>query len=151
MFLKMRYNIKTPSYSIQWTGFLLLFFSFILSCKNYENRKHKVEILPLGTWRIIDLKSPVKNIVFHTATTYFVEHQTKNKIVIQAKDNRLSGELIPVNKYSFKMENLASTDVCCNSEDANLLFKFFFGTIKKVQVGNKLILSSNKTVITLEK
>lgn len=107
--------------------------------------------LPMGTWRVIDLKSPERNIVFDTTRTYFFEHNTQNKIIISAEDNSLSGELIPVNKNSFKMENLASTDVCCNSEDANLLFKFFFGTLKYKQVEDKLILSSNKTVVTLEK
>lgn len=122
-----------------------------MSCKNNENKKQDAQTLPLGKWKIIQLKNPQIHIVFDTTRTYFLEHTTQNKIIISAEDNSLSGELIFVNKDSFKLENIAVTDVCCNSEDANLLFKFFYGTIKQEQLGDKLILSSNKTVITLEK
>lgn len=131
--------------------FFTSLFSIILSCKNDENKKQEVDKLPTGKWKITQLKNPQKTIVFDTTRTYFLEHNIQNKIIISAEDNSLSGELIVVNKDSFKMETIAFNDVCCNSEDTNLLFKFFFGTLKQEQVGNKLILSSNKTVITLEK
>ncbi|MFV5702506.1 hypothetical protein ACM55F_11595 [Flavobacterium sp. XS2P12] len=147
----MKYNIQLSRYSIQWTGFILLLFSFIFSCKNYENKKQEVETLPTGKWKIIQLKNPQVNIVFDTTRTYFLEHYAKDTITITAEDNSLSGELIVLNKDSFKMGTLAVTDVCCNSEDAKLLFSFFYDTLKQEQLGNKLILSSNKTVVTLEK
>lgn len=141
------------SYKCEWMCYLLLLLLFVsfISCKKMEHKNQITAELPIGTWRVIDLKSPDKNIVFDTATTYFVEHLTKNKIMILAEDNGLSGEFIVVNKDSFKIENIAVTDVCCNSEDAKMLFKFFYGKIKQKQLGNKLILSSNKTVVTLEK
>ena len=131
--------------------FFTSLFSIILSCKNDENKKQEVDKLPTGKWKITQLKNPQKTIVFDTTRTYFLEHNIQNKIIISAEDNSLSGELIVVNKDSFKMENLAVSDVCCNSEDANLLFSFFYDTIKQEQLENKLILSSNKTVVTLEK
>ena len=146
----MQYNIKISSYSIQWTYFLLLLFSFIFSCKNHENKKQEVETLPTGKWRIIQLKNPQVYIVFDTTSTYFLEHNAKNRIIITAEDNSLSSNLIVVHKNSFKMGNVAVSDVCCNSEEAQLLFRFFYDTLKYEQLGNKLILSSNKTVVTLE-
>ena len=106
--------------------FFTSLFSIILSCKNDENKKQEVDKLPTGKWKITQLKNPQKTIVFDTTRTYFLEHNIQNKIIISAEDNSLSGELIVVNKDSFKMETIAFNDVCCNSEDTNLLFKFFF-------------------------
>ena len=147
----MKYSFKISTYKMQWTGFILLLCSSMISCNNYENKKQEVETLPTGKWKIIQLKNPQKSIVFDTTRPYFLEHYTKDSIAITAEDNSLSGDLIVVNKDSFKMENLAVSDVCCNSEDAKLLFSFFYETLKQEQLGNKLILSSTKTVVTLEK
>jgi len=151
IFLLMKCNINTTRYSIALSRCLLILFVLIISCKNDENKKQEAATLPTGTWKITQLKNRHKSIFFDTTRTYFLEHYTKNSITIIAEDNSLSGALVVVNKDSFKMENLAVSDVCCNSEDANLLFRFFYGTIKQEQRGNKLILSSNKTVVTLEK
>jgi len=136
---------------MQWTGFILLLCSSMISCKNDENTKQEINTLPTGKWKITQLKNPQKSIVFDTTRPYFVEHYTKDSITITAEDNSLSGELIVVNKDSFKLETVAVSDVCCNSEAAKLLFSFFYGTLKYKQIEDKLILSSNKTLVTLEK
>lgn len=147
----MKFNTYTIRYLIVLACFLLLLFGLNISCNNYENKKQEVVALPTGKWKIIQLKNPQVNIVFDTTRTYFLEHYAKDTITITAEDNSLSGELIVLNKDSFKMENVAVSDVCCNSETAKLLFTFFYDTLKYEQLGNKLILSSNKTVVMLEK
>jgi len=58
--------------------FLLLFFVSFISCKKTEHNNQITAELPMGTWRVIDLKSPDKNIVFDTTRTYFLEHKISN-------------------------------------------------------------------------
>lgn len=143
----MKYRYIKSINKIKWICLLVLVFS----CKNYKNIKQEVNTLPTGKWKITQLKNTQQSIVFDTTRSYFLELTTKNIITITAEDNRLSGEIIIVNNDSIKMESVTITDVCCNSEAAELLFKFFEDTIKYEQPGDKLILSSNKALVMLEK
>lgn len=148
----MRCNIATTAlYSIVLKCFFLLPFGLNISCNKYENKKQEVVSLPVGKWKIIQLKNRHQNIVFDSTRTYILDFSIQNNIKLFAEDNNLSGKLIFINKNSFKLENSTITDVCCNSEAAKLLFAFFDNTIHYKQDEDKLILLNNKTVVTLEK
>jgi heat shock protein HslJ len=147
----MRFKIKTTRYSIVLTSIFLVIFGLSISCNKYENKKQNSETLPLRKWKIIKLNNRHQNIVFDATRNYLLDSSIKNNIALFAEDNHLSGKLIFTNKNSFTLENSTITDVCCNSEAAKLLFTFFDDTIHYKQEEDKLILSSNKTVVTLEK
>lgn len=145
----MKQSIKTITFKTNWMIFLMLSFIIVFSCKEYEDKN--VSQFPSGKWKVIQLKSPQKLILFDSTKAYFLEYNTKDRIIITAEDNMLSGELMVVNNDSIKMKNLEMTDICCNSEDGNLLFRFFYGTLKYKENGNKLTLSSNGMDVTFEK
>lgn len=147
--LTVKCNIEIADKKTPWIYFIFFILLTFISCNNAENKE--TAMLPTGKWKVIQLKNPEKNIVLNSTGTYFFEHTIKNSIIITAEDNRLSGDFTLVNKDSIKINNLAITDVCCNSEAAKLLFKFFNDTIKYEQLGDTMILSSNKAVVVLEK
>lgn len=152
MFLLMRFSIGTTTrYPRVFKYFSLLLFALNSSCNNFENKKQEIYALPEGKWKIIQLKNGHQNSIFDSTRTYLLDHNIPSNITLFAEDNNLSGKLIFINKNSFTLENSTITDVCCNTESAKLLFTFFNDTIHYKREEDKLILSSNKTVVTLEK
>ena len=133
------------------TGFLLLFLALFISCKNNKTKNEKVVALPMGNWKMIELKTAQKNIILDTIITYILEHYLKNKIEIVAEDNALKGEIVPINKNTFIFKRIQITDVCCNSKAAKLVFDFFKDTIKYEERTDTLILSTHKMILTLKK
>lgn len=135
---------------LRLVGLLLILVTIIFSCNQQDKIIKTQTTLPIGKWNIIQMNSADRTILFDSTRNYTLEQPSNNKLIICAEDNRLAGDMIPLDQGNFTLENITITDVCCNSEAATLLFKFFQGEIGFQQQADKLTLTANAVVITLE-
>jgi hypothetical protein len=146
----MKFKNAPSFFTTTWKYFLLVPFVSILSCVQQNNHHQPGSALPKGKWEITRLKDAEKLIVLDTSRVYFLVITSDNNLKVTAEDNQLSGDIAPVDAESFTVQNITITDVCCNSDTAKMLFRFFGDIIRYHLSERKLTMSSQVTLIELE-
>lgn len=121
------------------------------SCKDKLNKNALETTILIGKWTIVALQVKNQKVDLDSKFAYVLEFDTKNTCSLSAEDNKLSAQIIYTSINSFKVENIAVTDVCCTSENAKKLFAFFEAELHFEKRNNRMVLSKKDGVVILEK
>ena len=120
------------------------FLILIYSCGQTETNKLIERQEPIGKWRAISFQGKGETFYYDSNRKYILEIELNKKLSVYGEDNILSGPYKEWNGDSLSLESWQMTDVCCNTDTANILFQFFSVSSKFVLKGNRLTLVSEK-------
>lgn len=129
--------------------FALLF--VIYSCGQNDTNELSDRNKLVGKWRAISFQGKGEKFFYDSNRKYILEIESNRKLSVYGEDNILSGPYKGWNGDSLSLESWQMTDVCCNSDTANILFQFFSVSAKFVLQDKKLTLISEKGKLELRK
>lgn len=117
--------------------YTLLFVMLLSACGDRKATPH----FQKGIYDAKQLYSNHQIFVFTSSDKYNIHFGDDGKVLVNGEDNILSAQYF-ITTDSMLLSNLAMTDVCCNTDTANLLFHFFDSALHWQQKGDTLMLHS---------
>ncbi len=150
----MRYPFNSQYAVAMFSIKLCLYFIFnctMISCNNHDAQSRSNAMFPAGKWKAVSIQDKYQTLVFDTNWNYFLEIDAEKRMTVSAEDNTLSGKLNYLLNDSLTLQSIEISDVCCNSDTADILFHYFSSPVKYLQYENRLTLTSEKGILELKK